>query len=112
MPIGDSLAYLTLGNTALAADYLWLTSNQYVATSFHRGHKFEMLNRFYNAMLDMDPHWIDAEVNAGKVLSALEPNRFAVEQFYIRAIVNNPDDWRLPYEAGRLFVVPPVNLED
>ncbi len=112
MPVGDSLAYMTLGNTAIAADYLWLTSTQYVATSFHRGHKFEMLSRFYNAMINMEPHWIDAEVNAGKVLSALEPNRFSVEQYYIRAIVNNPDDWRLPYAAGRLFVVPPMNLDD
>lgn len=112
MPTGDSLAYITLGNTAIAADYLWLTSNQYVATSFHRGHKFEMLSRFYNAMLDMQPDWIDAHVNAGKVLSALEPDRFAVEKFYIRAIVHNPENWRLPYEAGRLFVVPPMNLDD
>jgi hypothetical protein len=112
MPVGDSLAYMTLGNTGVAADYLWLTSMQYVSTSFRRGRKFELLNRFYTSMLEMDPHWIEAQVNAGKVLSALEPNRFAVEQFYIKAIVQNPTDWSLPYECGRLFVVPPMNLDE
>ena len=112
MPVGDSLAYMTLGNTGIAADYLWLTSLQYVSTSFRRGQKFEMLSRFYTAMLELDPHWIEADVNAGKVLSALEPDRYAVERFYIKAIVLNPTDWRLPYECGRLFVVPPLNLEE
>ena len=111
MPVGSSLAYMTAGNTGIAADYLWLTSMQYVASSFRRGHKFEMLQRFYTTMLELDPHWVDAHVNAGKILSALEPDRFAVEKFYTQAVVANPDDWRLPYAAGRLFVVPPMNLE-
>jgi hypothetical protein len=112
MPSGNSLAYMTMGNPGLAADYLWLTSTQYVSSSFRRGHKFEMLLRFYRTLLELDPHWIDALRNAGKVLSALEPDRFAVEKFYMQAVVANPGDWQLPYDAGRLFVVPPLNLYD
>ena len=107
LPEGNSLAYLTLGNEAIAADYVWLTSLQYVSSSFRRGQKFEMLARFYKTMVELNPHWIEAEINGGKVLSALEPDRFKVEKCYIQAVLQNPDNWQLPYEAGRLFVVPP-----
>lgn len=111
MPEGNSLSYISLGNPSLAADYVWLTSLQYVSNAFRRGHKFEMLSRFYRTMLDLDPHWISAAINGGKVLSALEDDRYLVEIFYIRAVIENPDDWKLPYEAGRLFVVPPLDPE-
>ncbi|HYG78578.1 MAG TPA: hypothetical protein VEK08_26500 [Planctomycetota bacterium] len=111
MPKGNSLVYMTAGNPQLAADYIWLTSQQYVVNSFRRGQKFDMLLRFYQTMLELDPHWIDAAVNGGKVLSALEQNRYAVEKFYIDAIVKNPGKLTLLNEAGRLFVVPPLNPE-
>jgi hypothetical protein len=110
MPEGNALKYMTLGNTGIAADYLWLTSLQYVSSSFRRGQKFEMLLRFYSSMQDLDPHWIEAISNAGKVLSALERDRLRVEKFYIRACVDNPSSWQLRYEAGRMFVVPPLDL--
>jgi len=111
LPEGNSLAYLSLGNTSLAADYLWLTSQQYVSSSFRRGHKFELLLRIYEELIEMDPHWTAAAINAGKVLSALEPDRYAVERFYIKSILKNPDNLDLPYEAGRLFVVPPLDQD-
>jgi hypothetical protein len=59
----------------------------------------------------LDPHWIEGETNAGKVLSALQKDRFAVEQYYIRACVTNPNSWHLRYEAGMLFIVPPLDPE-
>jgi hypothetical protein len=109
MPEGNSLTYMSLGNTALAADYVWLTSMQYVSSSFRRGQKFDMLNRFYRTMLELDPHWTEAHTRAGKILSALERDRYKVENFYINAVTNNPDDLKLLEEAGRLFVVPPLD---
>ncbi|HEY3324047.1 MAG TPA: hypothetical protein VGP72_26580 [Planctomycetota bacterium] len=111
MPKGNSLVYMSLGNPSLAADYLWLTSQHYVSNSFRRGEKFEILMRFYDTILKLDPHWVEIHVNAGKVLSALEPNRYAVEKFYMRSIFENPGNLKLLYEAGRLFVVPPANPE-
>ncbi|HYF49941.1 MAG TPA: hypothetical protein VEJ63_11070, partial [Planctomycetota bacterium] len=109
MPEGDSLTVMSANNPALAADYVWLTSLQYVSNSFRRGQKFEMLNRFYSTMQDLDPNWVESAVNAGKVLSALEPDRFKVEKFYAKAVTNNPDSLTMLYEAGRLFVVPPLD---
>ncbi|MFH0938997.1 MAG: hypothetical protein V1899_06930 [Planctomycetota bacterium] len=109
MPEGDSLIYLSLGNIGLAADYVWLTSLQYVSSAFRRGQKFEMLSRFYQTLLELNPTWSEAAINAGKILSALEPNRYRVEDFYKKAIVNNPDNIRIFYEAGCLFVVPPLD---
>ncbi len=109
MPQGNSLMYMSAGNPAIAADYLWLTSQHYVVNSFRRGEKFELLRRFYETIVDLNPHWVEIEVNAGKVMSALEPNRDLVEKFYQKAIFANPGNLRLLEEAGRLFVVPPVN---
>src|SRR4029079_10353669 len=111
LPVGKSLAFMTAGNTGVAADYLYLTSMQYVHGNFRRWHKFDLLLKIYTAMVDMDPHWIEAELNAGKVLSALEPDRFAVEGFYMRCIQENPDAWRLPDGGGYLFIVPPENYD-
>lgn len=107
VPQGNSLAYMSLGNTGLAADYMWLTSLQYVTSSFRRGQKFQLLTRFYENVIDLDPQWTEAQVNAGRVLSALETDRYAVEKFYMKAIQKNPDSWRLTFEAGRLFIVSP-----
>lgn len=112
MPEGNSLRYMSLGNTGIAADYVWLTSLQYVSNSFRRGQKFEMLSRFYRTVMDLDPHWIECALNGGKVLSALEPNRRLVEKFYIEAVLQNPADWKLPYEAAQLFIFPPLNPRD
>jgi len=109
MPEGKSLAYMTLGNTGIAADYVWLSSQQYVSNSFRRGKKFDMLLRFFNTMMELDPNWTEAGMNAGKVLSALEKDRYKVEEFYIDIACKNPDDWRIPYEGTKLFVVPPLN---
>lgn len=111
MPAGDSLNYMTLGNPSLAADYVWLTSLQFVSNSFRRGNKFEMLSRFHKTTSDLDPHWVDAQVNGGKVLSALIEEREKSEQSYQYDIAKNWDNpkgvWRLRFEAGLLFINPP-----
>lgn len=111
LPERKSLHYLSLGNTAIAADYVWLTSLQYVSSPFRQGKKFDLLHKFYVTLQDLSPHWIDALVNAGNILSALDPDRYKTERFLARAVTDNPDDWRMPERAARLFVVPPSNPE-
>ena len=107
MPTRNGLFYMTLGNPSIAADYVWLTSLQYVSNSFRRGEKFELLSRFFHTMIDLDPHWVDAQINGGKVLSALIDERERSEECFLYAIKHNPDSWRLLYEAGMLYVMPP-----
>ncbi len=109
LPEKEALPYLFLGNTSVAADYMWLTSLQYVASPFRRGKKFELMYRFYDTILYLDPHWVDIHVNAGKVLSALDPDRFRTDRFMRRAMVENPEDYRIAHQAGRLWVVPPLD---
>jgi hypothetical protein len=108
IPKGNSLRYLSLGNSSIAADYLWITSLQYVTSPFQQGHKFDFLHRFYAEILELDPHWIDIYVNMGKVLSALDPDRYRTQRFLDQCITRNPGDFQLPLQAGRLFVVPTV----
>src|SRR5579862_800120 len=112
MPSAEALKVMTLNNKSLAADYVWLTTLQYVSNSFRRGEKFEMLIHFYQTMVDLDPHWIDAEINGGKVLSALIDEREKSEkECYKYAIDANQDNinnlWKLYYEGGLLYVMPP-----
>lgn len=109
LPERKSLHYMSLGNTAIAADYVWLTSLQYVSSPFRQGKKFELLHKFYSTLQDLSPHWIEALANAGNILSALDSDRYKTELFLARAVTDNPDDWRLPERAARLFVVPPSN---
>jgi hypothetical protein len=109
IPEGNTLKYMSLGNTSLAADYLWLTSTQYVSRSFRRGERFKLLMKFYESILELDPHWTEIQINAGRTLSALHPERYDVETFYIKSIQKNPDAWMLYFEAGRLFIFPPSN---
>jgi hypothetical protein len=108
IPKGNSLRYLSLGNSSVAADYMWITSLQYVTSPFQQGHKFDFLHKFYEEILELDPHWVDTYVNMGKVLSALDPDRYRTQHFLDECITRNPGDFRLPMEAGRLFVVPTV----
>lgn len=109
IPQGNTLKYMSLGNTSLAADYLWLTSTQYVSRTFKRGERFKLLSQFYDNILELDPHWTESQVNAGRTLSALHPERYDVEGYYMKAIQKNPDAWLLNFEAGRLFIFPPEN---
>lgn len=110
-PKSDSLNWLTLNNPSLAADYVWLTSLQFVSNSFRRGNKFDLLRNFHETMSDLDPHWIEAQINGLKVLSALIDERERSEECYTYDLLKNEDNfkdrWRLRYEAGLLYVMPP-----
>ena len=107
MPSANSLNTMSLNNPSLAADYVWLTMLQFVSNSFRRGDKFDLLSRFYKTMVDLDPKWVEAEINGAKVLSALEPDRDKAEECYIYAMTKNLQQWRLFNEAGMLYVTPP-----
>jgi hypothetical protein len=109
LPEVNSMTLFSLNNPNLAADYVWLLSQKNVSNSFRRGHKFEMLSHFYETMQQLDPHWIEATLSAGAVLSVTDPDRFKVEKFYIQAIIRNPDCLPLFREAGLLFVVPALD---
>ena len=107
LPQENSLRYLSLGNMGLAADYLWLTSLQYVSSPFRQGQKFDLLYRFYEGIQESDAEWVEAQVSAGRLLSALDPDRTKAEKFFMRSLALNPQDWTIPYEGGRHYVVPP-----
>lgn len=110
MPTTNAMRVITLNNPGIAADYVWLTSLQYVSNSFRRGEKFDMLARFFHTLVDLDPKWIGAEINGGKVLSALIEDRdksYECYKYAIDANLANPQVWRLRYEAGMLYIMPP-----
>lgn len=107
LPTANFLTATTLNNPSLGADYVWLMSLQYVSNAFRRGDKFELLAHFYRTMVDLDPHWVDAECTGGKVLSALIEEREKAEKAFLYAEVQNPDSWRILHELGLLYVMPP-----
>jgi hypothetical protein len=109
LPHPDALRVACFNRPSLAADYLWLTSLQYVSSPFHRGRKGRMMEQFYRQILELDPQWVETHVNAGILLSALDPDRKRAEGFFDSAIVRNPDDYQLPLRAGLHYVIPPLD---
>jgi len=108
-PSAPFLRKIFLNNDSVAADYVWLTSLQYVSSPFRRGQKADLMVKFYDTILELDPHWVGALETSGRLLSALESSRTRAEAFFNRAITHNPDDYRLPFQAGLHYVVPPLD---
>jgi hypothetical protein len=128
LPTENGLRVATLGNYSLAADYLWLSSLQYVTSPFFRGNKAEILERFYYLILRLDPQWVEVHVKAGGLLymmakeiqptadqrglfSSLGKDRSVAERFLLQTALANPDDWRPWMELGMLYMLPSLDPE-
>ncbi len=93
----------SLGNTSLAADYVWLKSIQYVSKEFReqeKWQKFEWLKRMYETVLELDPHWIQAIRLGGLLLGASGRGVEETTSVLVKGMYENPDSWVLPYEVG------------
>lgn len=126
LPSKKALRIVTMGNDALAADYLWLTSLQYISSPLFRGRKAEVLNEFYTRILDFDPHWMEIHLKAGVLLGitgrTLPPPKNKRElysnggkdlslaaRYLWRTARDNPGNWRPFYQLGMLYIIQPVD---
>lgn len=110
LPGPTALRVGSLGNTSLAADYVWLKSVQYVSKEFgerEKWQKFEWLKRMYETMLELDPKWVQAIRLGGLLLGASGRDVDEATSILVQGMFENPDSWVLPYEVGVAYLFHP-----
>ena len=110
LPGPTALKVGSLGNSSLAADYVWLKSIQYVSREFgekEKWQKFEWLKRMYETLLELDPNWIQAVKLGGLFLGASGRGVDEATSILVQGMFKNPDSWILPYEVGVAYLFHP-----
>ena len=129
LPRKGSLRFASLGNSGLAADYVWIRAAGYVTREFgtplgetgprdrddreaSAERKFEWLSKLYNTVLDLDPHWVGACRLGAMILAAVGSDPGGAIDLLERGMSANPDSWLLPYEAGVTMLMWPGHQEE
>lgn len=113
LPKENSLRFFSLGNDALAAEYVWIKAAGYVTREWSTPdggkegdreagaqEKFEWLSKLHNTVQDLDPHWVGACRLGAMVLAAVGKDPGGAIGLLERGMSANPDSWLLAYEAG------------
>jgi len=104
LPSPEAVRVLSLGNTGLAADIVYLWSIQYYS-EFKPKDAFLYLDRVFDMITDLDPHYIDA-YRIGTLIMEMEANgkpklcRSSVVRLYDKGLAANPDSWALAEVAA------------
>ncbi len=104
LPSPEAIRVLSLGNTGLAADIVYLWSIQYYA-DFKPKDEFLYLDRVFDMITDLDPHYIDA-YRIGSLIMEMEASgepslcRASVRRLYDKGLKANPDSWALAEAAA------------
>lgn len=104
----QALKRLSLGYDGLLADIYWTRAVQYFGSKHHQGAKrFDLLGPLLEITTTLDPHLLPAYEFGANFLAPKPPNgagmperAVELEKFGIR---NNPDEWRLYYDAGFIY---------
>ena len=113
LPRTRSLHYFWLGNDGLAAAYTWIRAPGYVSREWkQKDRKFEWLRKLYGTTVELDPRWEGACVVGARVLAAVGRDPSGSLDLLAKGMVENPDSWRLPYEAGQVCLLSPGRARD
>jgi hypothetical protein len=109
LPSPEMLKIMSLGNSGLVADVLYLWSIQYY--SFYQPHeRFLYLETVYNLITDLDPLYVDAyrigalimQIQTGGDQEELEA---AVRRIFDKGLRNLPNNWQLAEAAAWDFFI-------
>ena len=113
LPRSRSLHYFWLGQSGLAADYTWIRAPGYVSREWkQKDRKFEWLRKLYGTTVELDPRWEGACVVGARVLAAVGRDPSGSLDLLAKGMAENPDSWRLPYEAGQVCLLSPGRAKD
>ncbi len=113
LPRSRSLHYFWLGNDGLAADYTWIRAPGYVSREWkEKDRKFEWLRKLYGTTVELDPRWEGACLVGARVLAAVGRDPSGSLDLLAKGMAENPDSWRLPYEAGQVCLLSPGRARD
>ena len=92
-----------LGFDGTLADMLWIRGIQYFGGNFSSLEKSDkrqgMMNLLRN-LVGLDPHFVSAYLFGGFVINESMKQPEEAMNFMIQGAENNPENWRLPFDAG------------
>jgi hypothetical protein len=108
VPSGKFLRYATFGNSALAADLIYLWAIQYYSTPTIDD-RFNYLDHIFAIIADLDPAYIDP-YETGALIATNEANETRLAfKILDNGMAKNPREWLLPFDAGHIAM---INLKD
>ena len=105
LPRGRSLNYMSLGYRGMAADATWIRSVLYVGRKIRRKDtNYEWMEKLYDVVTDLDPHWVRPYYVGGTLLSALPQDDQRAFKLLRKGLRNNPWNPRIPFQAAQLHL--------
>lgn len=105
LPNQKLLNHFTGGMNNVVADLLWLRCIQYVATEAKGERNFTWLQQMLDTVVQLDPYFGDAYRYGGMFLASLRADDDAGIALLERGIVQNPNNFQLPYELAMIFLL-------
>ncbi len=102
LPSGKHLKQLTLGFDNILADAIYLWSIQHY-TDFTRETRYPYLLHTFDVITDLDPQYIDAYMIGALTIVAEGQDMERATRLLHKGMVNNPDDYLLPLDAGYYY---------
>ncbi len=104
-PSGRFLKEASLGHEMLVADLAWLRAIQYYGRHKQTDQDYSMAGHIFDVVTTLDPKFRNAYIFGGLVLAQDAGELEKGVELLEKGIVNLPDDWMLPFEAGFLYYI-------
>ncbi len=99
LPSGKFMRALSLGNTNLLADLIYIWAIQYYS-NYSIEERFEYLEKIFGVITELNPTWQDPYI-IGALIMAYEGKRVDLAiKLLDRGMEKNPQNWIFPWEAG------------
>lgn len=102
LPAGKHVKHLTVGYDNVLADMLYIWSIQHY-TDFSREARYPFLLHTFDVITDLDPQFIDAYTIGALTIVAEGKDMDKATWLLHKGMVNNPDDYLLPLDAGYYY---------
>lgn len=99
LPSGKFMRALSLGNTNLLADLIYIWAIQYYS-NYSIEERFEYLEKIFGVITELNPTWQDPYI-IGALIMSYEGKRVDLAlKLLDRGMEKNPQNWIFPWEAG------------
>lgn len=96
---------LALSYDAVAADLLWVRTILYFGVHVESDRRFPKLAALLELVVALDPHFLDAYRTGALLLSFFAHDLPAAVQLLERGAQALPEQWELPHDLGRLYMI-------
>jgi len=103
LPPPAALRVASLGFRGMAADAVWLLTIQYIGGHLSSDRKFPELQRLVEAVVALDPHFVDAYTLGALFLSYSAGDIAGAISLLERGARANPARWEIPHDLARTY---------